>query len=153
MLRAVIRPPGDGERVAGPWGRSYLVKARTSDTAGAYSLVEIIVPAGSPWSTHHIHSPAEAWYVIDGQLTFRLGDAIFDAKAGSFVLAPGDLPHSMVNSGSTAARYLVFFSPPGLEQWYVDFAALIEAARSGEPSREEVDALAARYGIVPVGSP
>ena len=153
MIRAVIRPRGEGERVSGPWERSYLVKARTTDTAGAYSLVEITVPPGSPWSTHHIHSPAEAWYVIDGQLTFQLGDATFDAKAGSFVLAPGGLPHSMVNSGSTVARYLVLFSPPGLEQWYIDSAALMEAARPGEPSREAIDALAARYGIVPVAPP
>jgi mannose-6-phosphate isomerase-like protein (cupin superfamily) len=150
MLQAVIRAPGEGKRIAGPWGRSYLLKARSDDTRGAYSLVEITSPAGSGWSTHHIHAPAEAWYVFDGQLTFRLGTATFDAQAGSFVLAPGGLPHSVINSGSTAARYLVLFAPPGLEQWYVDSAALVEAARPGEPSREAVDALAARYAIVAV---
>jgi mannose-6-phosphate isomerase-like protein (cupin superfamily) len=136
--------------IAGPWGRSYLLRARGDDTLGAYSLVEITSPAGSGWSTHHIHAPAEAWYGLDGQLTFQLGKERFDAKVGSFVLAPGGLPHSTINSGSSSARYLVLFSPPGLEQWYVDSAALIEAARPGEPSREAVDALAARYGIVPV---
>jgi mannose-6-phosphate isomerase-like protein (cupin superfamily) len=153
MVQAVIRAPGEGQRIAGPWGRSYLLRARGGETLGAYSLVEITSPAGSGWSTHHTHAPAEAWYVLDGQLTFRLGTERFEANVGAFVFAPGGLPHSTINSGSAAARYLVFFSPPGLEQWYVDSAALIEAARPGEPSREAIDALAAQFGIVAVDPP
>jgi mannose-6-phosphate isomerase-like protein (cupin superfamily) len=150
-MRAVIRSTGEGEHVKGPWGRSYVLKARGMDTGGAYSVVEITSPAGTPWSTHHIHAPSEGWYVLDGQLTFRLGDTMVDAQPGAFVLAPGNLPHSSINSGSTAARYRVFFSPPGLEQWYVDSAELIAAALPAEPSPEAVAALAARHGIVPVG--
>ncbi|HYU19721.1 MAG TPA: hypothetical protein VEQ11_13620 [Chloroflexota bacterium] len=45
-----------------------MVKASAEDTRGAYSLLEITAPAGSPWSTHHVHDPDEAWYVVEGGL-------------------------------------------------------------------------------------
>jgi Cupin domain len=44
------------------------------------------------------------WYVLDGELTFRLGETSLPAPAGSFVLAPGGTPHSQVNSGPGPAE-------------------------------------------------
>jgi hypothetical protein len=47
--------------------------------------------------------------VLDGELTFRLGETILPAPAGSFLLAPGGTPHSQVNSGPGPTDYLVIF--------------------------------------------
>jgi len=33
-LQAVVRVPGEGQLIAGPWGRSYLLRARGDDTLG-----------------------------------------------------------------------------------------------------------------------
>ena len=149
-MHPIRHAPGEGERITGPWDRSMVLKAGPVETRSLYSILEFTSAPGSPWSTHHIHETTEAWYVLDGELTFRLGDEMFQARAGAFVLAPGGTPHSAVNSGTTMAKYLVFFSPAGLERYLWDFGALVEAAKPGQPSQEELDSLAARYGIVTV---
>jgi mannose-6-phosphate isomerase-like protein (cupin superfamily) len=144
----ITRAPSEGLKLAGPGGRSILLKAGSTETRGAYSLLKFTAPPGSPWSTHHIHTATEAWYVLDGELTFRLGETILPAPAGSFVLAPGGTPHSQVNSGPGPAEYLVIFSPGGLEDFFLHLSRLIESARPNQPSPDALNALAERYGIV-----
>ena len=125
-------------------------QAGSTETQGAYSLLKLTAPSGSPWSTHHTHPATEAWYVLDGELTFRLGERILPAPAGSFVLAPGETPHSQVNSGPGPAEYLVIFSPGGLEDFFLHLSELIERARPNQPNPDALNALAERYGIVAV---
>ncbi len=139
-----------GLKLVGPGGRSILLKAGSADTRGAYSLLQFTTPPGSPWSTHHIHPATEAWYVLGGELTFRLGESILPAPAGSFILAPGGMPHSLVNSGTRFAEYLVIFSPAGVEDFFIDLSRLVESARPNEPSPDALNALAQQYGIVAV---
>jgi quercetin dioxygenase-like cupin family protein len=146
----ITRASTEGLKLTGLGGRSVLLKADSTETRGAYSLLKFTAPPGSPWSTHHIHSATEAWYVLDGELTFRLGETILPAPAGSFVLAPGGTPHSQVNSGHGPAEYLVIFSPGGLEDFFQHLSRLIESARPNQPSPDALNALAERYGIVAV---
>jgi len=68
----ITRASSEGLRLAGPGGRSILLKAGSTETQGAYSLLKLTAPSGSPWSTHHTHPATEAWYVLDGELTFAL---------------------------------------------------------------------------------
>ena len=77
----------------------------------------------------------EAWYVLNGELTFRLGETIAPAPAGSFILAPGRMPHSQVNSGSGPAEYLVIFSPAGLEDYLARLSRLVEDAQPNHRAR------------------
>jgi quercetin dioxygenase-like cupin family protein len=150
MGRGIRLLPGEGERIAGPWGRSISLKASGVDTARHYSLLEFTASPGTPWSTYHMHSTVEAWYVVEGELSFRLDGELLTAPAGSFLLAPGGVPHAAANAGPLAARYLVMFSPAGLERWFVDLAHLVDASKPGAPSPSALNALAERYGIVPV---
>jgi hypothetical protein len=53
------------------------------------------------------------------------------------------------NPGPLAARYLVIFSPAGLERWFLDVARLVEVAKPEEPDPIALRLLAQRYGIVP----
>jgi quercetin dioxygenase-like cupin family protein len=146
----IIRTASEGLKLAGPGGRSILLKAGSAETQGAYSLLKFTAPPGAPWSTHHIHAATEAWYVLDGELTFRLGESILPARAGSFVLAPGGMPHSLVNSGPGLAEFLVIFSPAGVEDFFIHLSRVIESARPNEPSSDALNALAQQYGIVAV---
>jgi mannose-6-phosphate isomerase-like protein (cupin superfamily) len=152
MRSAVTRLPGEGEKITGYFGRSFTIKAHAPETKGAYSLTEFTIPPGAPRSDHHVHEADEAWYVVEGELTVWIGGESFTASPGSFVLAPGGVPHSTANTGSTPAKYLVFFSPPGLEQYLVERARLVEAARPGSVSQGALDALVGKYGIRPTPS-
>lgn len=149
MRLALRLLPGEGDRITGPWGRSIVQKAAGLHTATHYSLLEFRAAPGAAWSTYHTHPTTEAWYVVEGTLTFRLDGHLVDAPTGSFVLAPGGVPHAAANLGSTVARYLVIFSPAGLEQWFRDVARVVDSAKPSEPDPSALSLLAARYGIVP----
>jgi quercetin dioxygenase-like cupin family protein len=150
MGRGIRLLPGEGERIAGPWGRSITLKAAGLSTATHYSLLEFTAGPGAAWSTYHTHPTTEAWYVLDGELSVRLDADLVTASAGSFLLAPGGVPHAVANGGPVPVRYLVLFSPAGLEEWFVDLAHLLHASQPEGPHPSALNALAARYGITPV---
>ena len=56
---------------------------------------------------HVHHNDDEAWYVIEGALRFRLADRELIATAGSTVLVPAGVPHTVGNAGPDPSRYLI----------------------------------------------
>jgi mannose-6-phosphate isomerase-like protein (cupin superfamily) len=129
----IVRGPGEGRALAWPNGRAVVIKAAGDETAGAYSFMELTAPVGSPWTPPHLHHNfEESMYVLAGELTVHIGDRTTKAIAGSFVLIPRGTTHSLGNSGTTDCRYLAFCSPPGLEQMWVEWAAL----RQSDPNAE-----------------
>ena len=149
--RRVALGPDGGDAIPDAEGRWKLLKARADDTAGAYSLMECGVPPGL-WTPPHIHHDAEeAWYVLAGELTFRVGEEQIVAQAGSFALAPRGTVHAAGNTGTSEARYLLLFSPPGMEQFFVALHELIQTT-GGQPDPEAAEALRRRFHIEHVPS-
>ena len=66
----------------------------------------------------------EAWYVLEGELRFRLDTQTANAPAGSFVFVPRGTRHCFQNAGRQPARILVLFTPAGMERFFDRFAAL-----------------------------
>jgi quercetin dioxygenase-like cupin family protein len=89
---------------------------RGEETAGAIGLVENRVPAGWEGPPLHRHAFDEAFYVLDGELTFQLADELLTAPAGSFVFVPGDAIHTLANLSGAPVRYLLFCTPAGFER-------------------------------------
>jgi quercetin dioxygenase-like cupin family protein len=52
----------------------------------------------------HRHPYAETFVIQEGTATFTVGDQTIEARAGDIVVAPADVPHAFVNSGSTLLR-------------------------------------------------
>jgi oxalate decarboxylase/phosphoglucose isomerase-like protein (cupin superfamily) len=106
----------------------------------------------------HLHRrEAEAWYVLEGELTFRFGDRTAVAPAGAFVFSPPGVAHSFGNAGERPARYLELFVPGGFEGLLVERTALERAAleRALPPvgsrqhdilDEETLEALSRKYG-------
>ncbi len=66
----------------------------------------------------------ESWYVLEGDLRFRLDAEIASATSGSFVFVPRGTPHCFRNVGEQPARILVLFTPSGMEEFFDRFAEL-----------------------------
>src|ERR1700730_14603645 len=67
---------------------------------------------GRPIAALHLHrSDDEAWYVLEGQLTFRIGDEEREAFEGDTVLVTRGTPHSYWNPAPRPARYLLVMTP------------------------------------------
>jgi quercetin dioxygenase-like cupin family protein len=59
----------------------------------------------------HVHyADDEAWHVLEGTLTLRLGDRHVEALAGTTVFVPAGAPHAYWDA-TGAARYLIILTP------------------------------------------
>jgi mannose-6-phosphate isomerase-like protein (cupin superfamily) len=56
---------------------------------------------------HLHHHDDEAWYVLQGTLSVRVGDEIVTAKQGEAVIVPQGTPHTFWNPSSEPTRYLI----------------------------------------------
>ena len=54
--------------------------------------------------TLHRHPYVETFIIQEGQATFTIGEEQLEARAGDIVVAPAEVPHAFVNSGSTILR-------------------------------------------------
>jgi len=96
-------------------GSLALVKSDAESTAGRVAVIEHVSPPGSG-SPLHRHTREDEWfYVIDGELTFAVGDEVIPAPAGSFVYGPRGIPHTFMVTSSTPARFLLVTEPAGFE--------------------------------------
>jgi mannose-6-phosphate isomerase-like protein (cupin superfamily) len=115
--------PDDGKVLMNPIGGRMVIKASDRDTGGGYSLHENILPAGSPGPLPHIHhNHEESFYVLEGELTMRIGSRTIIAPAGSFLVVPRGVVHQPSNPGAQPARVLLIFSPAGMDGFFREAA-------------------------------
>ena len=120
------------------------------ETDGAFALLESTGPAGDHTPLHVHHLDDEGFYVIEGELTLWVGDAMHVLRAGEGILAPRGVPHT-VRVGDSEARWLVTSTPAGFE-------AFVRALGTPEPptsmpTPEELTRVAAQNGIEILGPP
>lgn len=146
-----IKQPGEG-RVIGVVGDLYRFLAVGEDTDGRYATIEAVVPPGGG-PPPHIHSrEEESFYVLEGEITFQIGEDRFVATAGMFANMPVGSLHSFKNASDKPAKMLISVAPAGLVKMFVEVGQPVEpgATTVPPPSREEIEKLltiAPRYGI------
>lgn len=151
MTQAVIKQPREGRTVA-VVGDVYRFLATSEDTNGKYALLEAIVPPGGG-PPPHVHSrEEEGFYVLEGEITFHIGDKRLVAGPGMFANIPVGTPHSFKNESSKPAKMLISVAPAGLEKMFFEFGVpLPEGATTAlPPTKEEIEkllAVAPKYGI------
>src|SRR5215212_5974036 len=107
--RTFAYEPGEGEAL---WwlGMLATIKVTKEQTGGRYALVEILAPEGYEAVLHVHHQEDEGFYILEGEMTFYVGDQKIKAQPGSYLFGPKDVPHAFtVDSGP--ARLLFVLSP------------------------------------------
>jgi quercetin dioxygenase-like cupin family protein len=104
-MRPIVLGPGEGERITDRPGRLLVVKAEhelLDVTEAQYGGGE----AGAEPHVHHGH--ADAFYVIEGELTIWLGAEGERRRipAGTLALVPAGVIHSFVNESPDEVHYL-----------------------------------------------
>jgi len=85
---ALVLPPGGGR--AYPMGRiSAVFKADGAETANRYSISEWWLEPKTTGPGPHSHEEDDVFYVLEGTMSFLVGERWVEASAGSFVLVPG----------------------------------------------------------------
>jgi len=146
---------GQGQSVWSLGGR-FTMKVTEADAGGRFSLVETLAFRSTEPPLHIHHNEDEAWYIVDGQMTFYVGDAVLEATAGSFVFAPSGIAHTFTVDVEPT-RVLVVASPAGFERFALELGepATTDKPPSGlaVPGPDVLAPVAERYGIEVVGTP
>lgn len=145
---------GQAQRDAVWWqGALFNIKARSERTGGALGLVEANLYAGMATPLHVHHREDEAFYILDGEIRFRLGDDEFTAGPNELVFGPREIAHcfKVLEPG---ARALVLITPAGLEHMFIEGGVPVtDVPPPVEYDLEHVKALARKYGFDIVGPP
>lgn len=92
----------------------WLMLATGEQTGGAYALMWELCPKDAGPGPH-FHDQDEAFYVLDGAITFQLGDQTLAASGGAFVSIPRGTVHAF-RIDSETATVLNFYAPAGFER-------------------------------------
>lgn len=104
------------------------VLLRSEQSGGEVAVIEVTATPGRPGPPLHHHGFDEAFYVLEGELTFRLRDELFTRRAGELAFAPRDVPHTYANLSGAVARALIVCTPAGFERYFDRIAARVTGA-------------------------
>jgi quercetin dioxygenase-like cupin family protein len=145
----ITRKPSEGRRI-GVVGDLYRFLATGEETNGKYAMWEAIVPPGGG-PPPHIHS-RESFYVLEGQMTFQLGEDRFVVGTGTFLNMPVGSLHCFKNESGQPARMILSVAPAGLEEMFFEVGQPVadDAQSAPPPTQADIEKLleaARRYGI------
>lgn len=148
-LPAVFLRPGEGELLDYGDGDASLVLAPGDAAGGAFTVVEHRLAPGAEGPPPHYHERmCDAFYVLEGVLTLRVGDRVEEAPAGSFACFPPGVVHTFSNPGGEPVRALNVNAPEG---WDRVLRAVHRAAPSSGPvGSAEVGEIAGERDMVVV---
>jgi quercetin dioxygenase-like cupin family protein len=147
---AYVCGPDEGEAL---WFADSLLsyKVTGDQTHGLMALAEVHAPRGSGSPNHTHRDEEEAWYVLQGALTFWLGDTVRTVSGGDFVFGPRGIAHRF-QVDSDEAHFLIITTPAGFEDFTRD-CGWPATARTFPPSdlpphtKDDLDATSERHGI------
>jgi quercetin dioxygenase-like cupin family protein len=117
-----------GEGEARWWfGALAEIKATAADTGGLMSIVDVTEHPGAEAPLHVHRRDDEGFWVLEGDVTFEVGDTTIEASAGDYVYGPREIPHRFT-VGDRGCRMLFVLVPGGIED-------VIRATSEPAPSR------------------
>jgi quercetin dioxygenase-like cupin family protein len=123
------------------------IKAAAADTGGAYSLFETATPPAGGFPPHAQRHDDETFYVLEGWYDVLVDDERVELGPGDVVFVPRGTVHAFANAGSTLARMLVFVTPGGIQERFIEEAGDRADRPAWEPDMAKVLAVAPKYGV------
>ncbi|MBA2643931.1 MAG: quercetin 2,3-dioxygenase [Solirubrobacterales bacterium] len=154
MLEPVATRSGEGEA---RWWFACLaeIKVTAEQTGGLLSIIEITEPPNAVGPLHVHHREDESFWILDGDVTFEVGDTTIEAHAGDFAFGPRDIPHRYT-VGDAGCRMLFIMTPGGFEDLIREMSVPAQSralppASDEEPDWGHVDAVAKAHGCELLG--
>jgi mannose-6-phosphate isomerase-like protein (cupin superfamily) len=146
MTESAIISAGQG-KILGARGSVMAFKAVAAQTGGDFSLMERTVPPRGRRPLPHRHvNCSEAFFVLDGSITFVLDGAEFTGRRDDFLLVPRGAAHTFGNDGDETARLLVLHAP-AMDAYFAELDELWSRPTPPSPAQER--ALMSRHGMEP----
>jgi quercetin dioxygenase-like cupin family protein len=135
-------------------GALVVVHVDASRSDGRLGMWESIEPEGTALPLHVHHREDEQAVVLEGRVTFWVGDGIHQLCAGDTVALPRAVPHAH-RVTSSSARILTVASPGGFERLFTDLGtpATPDTPPAPLPDVAARRALLAQLGVRVIGPP
>ena len=101
----------------------------TSENKGGWSLVELTENPGTKTTWHRHNRTDQAYYVLEGKLTFKVEDRTYEFGPGGYVFIPRGTPHGHANLSDAPVRVLLTNSPGGFELYFIARAELLKTMK------------------------
>lgn len=124
-------------------------------SGGTFALMEMVLPQGAEPPLHLHTLEDETFYLLEGEIFFRIGEQTITAKPGDAVFAPRQVPH-LFKIVTSEAKFITLISPGKLWEYFMEFSTPsgeqpIVVPPQGPPPPELIAQLVARmtsvYGI------
>ena len=134
--------PTESEWLETTPGERFKIQTSSSDTGGAYLILEVEAGPriGVPLHTHD--NEEEHFIVIEGTVQIAVGGKTQDFPAGTSVTVGKGIPHAWCNLNDSLVRFVVIFTPGRVEEMFRGVAA---------KKVDDVVAFARSYGTRIVG--
>jgi mannose-6-phosphate isomerase-like protein (cupin superfamily) len=139
--------PGEGRPFPNSSPTAHVKVESGAADFSAFESTVLANPIGVPLHRHRSYD--EAFFVIEGEVDFVVGDRMEHASAGDFVLVPRGVAHRFANPGPGTSRMLVIGSP-GVQALVEEAAPLVS---EHPPDREAINAIFERHDSEFVGPP
>lgn len=107
---AIVVPPGEGHRLG-----NVEFLARTVDTP-RFNLAIIEIVPGRELEPHVHEGEDDAFFILEGEMTFIHSGEEAAAPPGTFVLIPPGVEHGFRNDGDVPVRMLNVHAPAGFDR-------------------------------------
>jgi quercetin dioxygenase-like cupin family protein len=137
----IIVPPEGGYQLGtGKW------KLTTNNTGGSIAICEFNNKDRN-WVSSHVHTREdEIWYVLEGELTFRINNQMRTAGPGSLVFGPRNMMHAYRVS-KAPVKYLLMLTPAGVDLVFLEVDSISKRFPRGSTEfRKRIGPLGEKYG-------
>jgi mannose-6-phosphate isomerase-like protein (cupin superfamily) len=126
------------------------IKVTAHETGGLLSILEITEAPNAAEPLHVHYREDEGFWILEGDVTFQVGDTTIEATAGDFAFAPRGIPHRYT-VGDAGCRMLFIMTPGGFEDLVRGMSVPAETrtlppASDEEPDWERFAAVAKAHG-------
>lgn len=129
-------PDADGAEHLAVVGDTYTILVSGSDTAGAYTLIDMHVPKGGGPPPHR-HDFEEMFVVLEGEIEVTFRGEKSTARAGETVNVPANAPHQFTNAADNPARLLCMCTPAGQEEFFREIGDPVDGRTSPPPELDD----------------
>ena len=138
--------PEDGEPLV--LGGNPMVVKLSHRRPAAFTLIEHTIAPGWRAPGRHVHDRTEeTFYIVQGTLTFQLGDETREVGPRTLVHVPTGTPHMWWNATEEPAIYVGTLAPGDHEEFFRELARLYAAGH--QPGDDAMNRLVAEHDVRP----
>src|SRR5258708_36384520 len=109
--QGIVVQPGQGQVSSMTPGHSIALKLLGDATGDSIMLFEETVPVGTKSAFHLHHDSDEVAYVLEGEVTFLIGEEVTVGGPGTCAFMPRGVPHAWKSTGAETGHVLFLYTP------------------------------------------